>query len=413
MAHETKPKGRGWIYSGAILAALIVLFFWLRYEFRDRADVIVARANYQDIISTESTNGEVVPVDDFQAYALTPGVVSKIYVKVGQQVAKGQELVHMDDSQDRSQLASANAALIANQTTLQNMQSGGTAGERITQRANISAAQSLVTNDRNQLATQQSLMARGAASANEVEAAKQRLAQDQAHLAELQSQSSNRYESGDIRSQQAQVANARQSVAAAENALTAVDIHSPINGTVYSIPVSQYDFVQTGEALMNVANLNNLKVNAYFDEPEVGSLKVGQKVTIVWDAKPDRVWHGTIEQAPTTIIAYGTRHVGKCVISVDDNAGDLLPNTNVTVTVTTSEVFHVLSIPREALHTLGNENYVFTIVKGHLHKITVGVGALNLTRVQITSGLQDGEIVVLGAASDEELTDGLEVKAQQ
>src|SRR5205085_1296678 len=82
-----------------------------------------------------------------------------------------------------------------------------------------------------------------------------------------------------------------------------------------------------------VADLNRIQVRAYFDEPEIGRLAVGQSVKIVWDAKPNQTWHGHISRAPSTVITYGTRNVGECIITVDDARGDLLPNTNVTVTV--------------------------------------------------------------------------------
>jgi len=133
----------------------------------------------------------------------------------------------------------------------------------------------------------------------------------------------------------------------------------------------------------------------------------------VWDAKPNQEWHGHIAQAPTTVITYGTRNVGECVITVDDANGDLLPNTNVTVTVTTQAKTHVLTVPHEAVHTEGDNNYVYKVVDGHLHKTLVQVGLINLTLEEITSGLNEGDSVALGATSEAELSDGLEVKAQR
>jgi HlyD family secretion protein len=189
-------------------------------------------------------------------------------------------------------------------------------------------------------------------------------------------------------------------------------VRAPFAGTVYAIPVSQYDYVNAGEALLDVADLTKLEVLAYFDEPEVGKLAIGQPVKIVWDAKPGLSWHGHILEAPTTIINYGTRNVGECLITVDDAKGDLLPNTNVTVTVTTQQHPDVLSLPREALHTEGTSNYVYKVVNDVLVKTPVGVGALNLTRVEITSGLGTGDKVALSATTEEELTDGLRVKVR-
>jgi HlyD family secretion protein len=169
--------------------------------------------------------------------------------------------------------------------------------------------------------------------------------------------------------------------------------------------------VGAGDTLIQLADLNKLEIKAYFDEPEIGQLKAGQPVTIVWPAKPGEEWHGHIIQAPTTIITYGgTRNVGECLISVDDTNGVLLPDTNVTVTVIESQRDNVLSLPREALHTEGMNDYVYRIVDDHLVKTSVQVGLANLTRFEILGGLKEGDEVALGSTSEAELSDGLHVK---
>ena len=188
------------------------------------------------------------------------------------------------------------------------------------------------------------------------------------------------------------------------------NIRSPLSGTVYSIPVSAFDFVPAGEDLLDVADLNRIQVRAYFDEPEIGKLAVGQAVKIVWDAKPNQSWHGHISRAPSTVITYGTRNVGEAIITVDDAHGDLLPNTNVTVTVTTSQRFNVLSVPREALRTEGASDYVFRVIAGKLVRTPVQVGVVNLTRVEITGGLTEKDTVALSATSNRDLSHGLAVK---
>jgi len=160
-----------------------------------------------------------------------------------------------------------------------------------------------------------------------------------------------------------------------------------------------------------VADLNLIQVRAYFDEPEIGKLVNGQKVRIVWDAKPDLAWHGHIVQVPTTVVSYGTRNVGECLIAVDDARGDLLPNTNVTVTVTLAQQKDVLSIPREALHTDGPLNFVYRVVNHKLVRTPVQLGAVvNLTRVEIASGLTEKDVVALSATNNRDLTNGLAVK---
>ena len=73
-------------------------------------------------------------------------------------------------------------------------------------------------------------------------------------------------------------------------------------------------------------------------------------VEVTWDALPGRVWKGTLETLPTTVVQHGTRTVGEvtCVIENDDLK--LLPNTNVSVAVVTARQENALTVPREAIH---------------------------------------------------------------
>jgi HlyD family secretion protein len=152
-----------------------------------------------------------------------------------------------------------------------------------------------------------------------------------------------------------------------------------------------------------------LRIRAYFDEPDIGKLAAGQPVSIKWEAKYGKIWHGHVDVAPTTVIAYGTRNVGEALITVDDADGELKPYANVTVTVTTSQLHHVLVIPHEALRTQGGSNFVFIVRDGRLVRTPVQVGMSNYTLVQITGGLSSGDTVALGATTNRDLSAGLRV----
>ena len=103
--------------------------------------------------------------------------------------------------------------------------------------------------------------------------------------------------------------------------------------------------------------------------------------------------------------------MGECLIAVDDAHGDLLPNTNVTVTVTTQSRTNALSLPREALRTEGASNFVYRIVNGQLVKTPVQVGGVvNLTRFEVAGGLNEGDRVALNATTETDLSDGLHVR---
>ncbi len=413
MAQQDSSGSRTWVWIAGAVVVAVGLVLYLRVD-HSRVTVKVATVERRDVVNTSRTNGIVTPQEDFEAYATTPGVVDEIYVDLGDKVKKGQELIRLDDSDARKALASAQANLQSSTAALENMQHGGSQDEQLTAKNDLANAQLEVKQDQQALATITRLQAQGAASASEVAAAQHKLTEAQVRVSQLQARQMGRYGTGDLAAQRAQVSEARAGVTAAQSGVASVDIRAPFAGTVYAISVAQYDYVQAAKPLLDVADLTKLEVHAYFDEPEIGKLAVGQPVTIVWDAKPNLTWHGKIVQAPTTIVQYGsTRNVGECLISVDDAHGDLLPNTNVTVTVTTQASLDALSLPREALHTDGSSNYVFKVVDGKLVKTPIQVGkVVNLTRFEIAGGLQQGDVVALGAINEAELQDGLSVKAQ-
>ena len=411
MAQTGQTQSRAWLWILLAIAFVVVVF--LLVHRKPVIQVRAARVSRQDLASTIATNGKVEPVLDFQAHAPNPGVIARLYVHLGEQVTKGEQLLRMDSADAANRVAGAQAGLEGAETALMNMEHGGTQDERLSEQADLTAAQNQVHQAQTTLATDQKLLAQGAASPNEVALAQQQLSTAQTRVAQIEKRMHDRFGTTDFANQRAQVAQARANLSAAQNGFANVDVHAPFAGTVYSLPVAQYDFVQPGQPLINVADLTKLQIRAYFDEPEIGHLAAGQPVTIKWDAKPNLIWHGHVEQAPTTVITYGTRNVGECLITVDDARGDLLPNTNVTVTVTTEQRNNVLSVPREALHTEGSVNFVYKIVHNRLVRTPVEIAPnaiVNLTRAEITSGVSEGDLIALGATSEVDLTDGMQVK---
>jgi HlyD family secretion protein len=392
------------------LAVIVIAALAAHFLSHDQVEIRAAAVNHQNLQSTESTNGKVEPIEEFPAYAPAPGVVARIYVEVGQKVKAGQLLLKMDDSVAAARLAAAKSSLQNAKSGLQDLNQGGTQEERNILATDMTHAQLQQQQAANDLTALKQLQQKGAASPSEISSAEARLQNANSLVKSLQIRSTERYGATDRSRSEAQLADARAAVAAAQSGYADDNIRSKVAGTVYSIPVSQYDYVPLGENLLDVADLNRIQVRAYFDEPTIGVLAVGQAVKISWDARPNQAWHGHISRAPTTIITYGTRNVGECIITVDDARGDLLPNTNVTVTVTTSQRFNVLSIPREALHTDGGD-YVYRVVNGKLVRTAVQVGpGTNLTRAEITSGLTDKDTVATGSLSNRELSNGLAVK---
>jgi HlyD family secretion protein len=183
---------------------------------------------------------------------------------------------------------------------------------------------------------------------------------------------------------------------------------------VYSLNTKATEYAEQGKMLLQMADLSREQVQAYFDEPNIGVLKVGLPILIKWEAKPGMVWHGHIERVPVTVVTYGTRNVGEVLVHLDDNAdGQLLPDTNVTVTVTTSSQSNALSIPREALRSENGKTFVYKVAGDELKKTYVVTGAINLSQVAILSGLNDGDWIATGTTTGQPLQEDIPIKRIQ
>lgn len=397
---------------GLAIVVVSLAVFAIRSFTQPKAAVRPAEVTYQDLLKTSSTNGKVQPVDDFKLTAQAAGQVQEVYVKLGQHVNSGQMLLKMDDRYAISALEHANSMLKTSEQAASAIEQGGTQEERNSAGLDLSKAQLQRQQDAAALDSLKKLEQSGAASASEVAAAQHRVEIDDTTIHATQQRMTNRYGQADRAKVQADLVDARAAVAAAQGGLARADIRSPITGSVYYLPISRFDMVNAGDDLISVADLTKLRVTAYFDEPEVGALANGQPVTITWDARPEKVWHGHVSQAPTTIISYGTRNVGECFVTVDDADGTLQPNANVLIKVTTAQHKHVLAVPRDTLHIEGSQPYVFRIVNDVLVQTPVQIsgGIVNYNWAEITSGLSEGDVVARNASNNRELRNGLKVK---
>lgn len=409
MANAKRVRRRTvWVWVAAAIA-LVVIFYGVRAATRTRIPIRVATVERSELKSTIATNGKVEPQVNFEAHAPYSGLIKKRYVHDGEHVTEGELLISMDDTDAQTRLASAIAALRTAQVAYGAMLKGGTQEERISLNSDILRTQTERQQAQHDVDALKKLQLTGAASANEVAAAEQRLQSANASLETLQLRKTGRYDSGDISRAKATFDEAQANYAAAQSVLNQANVRSPFAGTVYSIPVSKSEYVQQGAELLQMADLTKMQVRGYFDEPEIGKLRLGQAITIEWDARPGKVWHGHVVRVPSTIITYGTRNVGEVLITIDDADESLLPNTNVRVTVEIANEGSALNIPREALHTDRGKAYVYRIVNEKLRRTGVTTGNLNLTQVEIVTGLKEGDQVALGSTNAQPLVDGAPV----
>lgn len=407
---SSKPRIlRPW--QTAVLVFLVLIAAGFVYSnTRTHAEVRVTHPEYADVESTVSTTGAVVPVNDFPARANFTGLVERIYVHLGEKVRPGQPLLQMKDQYAIPRLEKARADLDEAELNEQNVLHNGSQEDRMASEVDLEKATMEQQQAAASVATLQRLEKRGDVSPAEVEAAQDRLAIANASLKALQQKLHHRYSPEDIASWKARVAADKASVAAEQISYGNANITSPIAGTVYILPVQPWDFVPAGTDLLHVADLSKVHIRADFEEPDIDKLHLGAPVEITWDGMPGHVWHGHIEQKPLAVDVAGDRRVGRSLIRIDDDNGQLPVNTEVAVSVIVQRHAHVLTIPREALYTDEGEHYVYRVNGEKLKKTPVRTGLAGPMRIEIISGLTPADTVVSHAIDDHGLRDGLKVE---
>ena len=412
MAEERKQSTRLRLWLWRSLAVVLILVFLMtRYLLRDQLTVRVAPVGHEVLQTTISTNGIVEPVADYPFYSPLATTVRQVDVRSGDVVPAGKLMIVLDDVDARAREATAESGVKSAQSALDAATHNGTQEQRQMAAAEVARARLERYQAQHDLDALMKLNSSGAASASEVNAARQRMQSADAGLQAAEQNANSRYSSTDVARAQAALADAEAGLKAAQYVVEKTAIRAPIKGTVYSVDAARGEFAEQGKLLLQMADLSRERVRAYFDEPDIGHLEAGQKIVIKWDAKQGREWHGHIERPPSTIVTYGTRHVGEVMVAIDDSDGTLLPETNVNVTVTTSSEPNVLSIAREALFSQNGQPYVFRVVGNNLVRTQVVTGIVNLTRAAVVSGLNDGDLVATSSTTGQPLQEGVPVKA--
>jgi HlyD family secretion protein len=400
------------LFLGVGLAVILLASF---NSIRDEViPVRAASVQRQSMRSVISTNGKIEPSQNFEAHAPVNTTVRHLFVQEGQHVKKGQMLLQLDDSDARSQAAHAQAQLKGAQANVQAMEHGGSQEEVLTLQTQIAKARTERDAAQRSLDAFKRLQQKGAASVGEVKEAENTMQRAQADLDLVERKQKDRYSKPEVEHVEAQRLDAQAAYAAAQDTLQKSNIVAPFDGVVYLLPVKQGAYVRAGDLLLQLADLSKVLVRTYVDEPDIGRLTPAQRTEVTWDAMPGRIWNGVVEMLPSTVKLHGTRNVGETAVILDNHDFRLLPNTNVSVTIIIAQHDAVLTIPREALRQDDSKPYVYQIVNDKLHRRAVTVAASNLTRIEVSDGLSDKDMVALSSMSTlKPLRDGSPVKVVQ
>jgi HlyD family secretion protein len=409
---DTKLRNRVFVF---LLLAGIVAFLLVRISGRQPVAKISATTPVRrNIVASISSNGKVEPIAPAAVRAQLDTFVTRVHLLAGQNVRKGQLLLELNVKDATSQLAAAKARLLRAQDDLRVARAGGRTDEAA--RINEDLAKAQAERDRLQRNHESltRLLAQGAATKDELTANDLSLEKMQAEVNKLAAAKKefDRQANLDESRSSLSVQQAQSDVAALEDKVQQGRIRASIDGTLYAMPVREGDFVKVGDLLAEMADLHQVRVRAFIDEPEMGALEPDEPVKITWDALPNRAWEGKTEIIPKQVVARGLRNVGELLCSVRNDKLELLPNTNVNVRINLKERLNVLSVTRGAVETENSQRYVFvvrdSVGQSRLEKRLIQVGIADATNYEIVSGLREGEVVAI--PGDVELRDGMGVK---
>ncbi|ELV8802298.1 HlyD family secretion protein [Vibrio vulnificus] len=220
------------------------------------------------------------------------GQVVTVEAKDFQAVNKGDLLLKIDA---RPYLLAVKQAKAAYQLAVQQHD---VADKQVTEAvAGLDAARSNLTEAQLEYKRIDSLVARKLASAQDLDTAKNKLANAQASLeqarASVEKAIANRGEEG---AEAAVVQQAAAQLAQAELNLSYTDITSPVDGIAGEINTHVGSVVSVGQTLFPVIIKDSYWVRANFKETDLTHIKAGMEAEVVIDMYPDRVWKATVEE---------------------------------------------------------------------------------------------------------------------
>ncbi|MDH6254042.1 membrane fusion protein (multidrug efflux system) [Chryseobacterium sp. H1D6B] len=208
----------------------------------------------------------------------------------------------------------------------------------------------------------------------------------------------NAFKTGGVTKQQVdnsrlQLKNAQAAVRAQGVRVNDASIRAGISGTINKKMVEPGTVVSIGTSMFEIVNINSLKLSVLVDESQIGRIQLGQEVPINVNVLPEDSFSGRI-----TFIAPKSDASLNFPVEIEvQNKGNLKAGMYATALFKTNhgaETQNMLTVPAEAFVNGVSSGQVFVVQNGTAKLIKVTIGKIYGDKVQILSGLNDGEQVI-------------------
>jgi RND family efflux transporter MFP subunit len=298
--------------------------------------------------SGPSVSGALAPEREASVRAQVGGSVLQTFADQGQAVRGGQ--------------------------TLARIEGGGLQDAFLSARAGVTSANNNADIARRELARAEKLLAAGAIAERDIEQARRNAIAANAALAD-----------------------ARARLAMAQKQVSNTVVTSPINGIVSERAVSAGDVVQPGTALFTVVDPRSMRLEGSVPADQLNQVRLGAPVSFTVNGYPGRTFTGRVTRVnPTADPA--TRQV-RIVISIPNAEGRLVGGLFATGRVA-SESRSGMVVPVTAVDSRSSTPAVLRVKSGKVERVAVQLGLRDegSERIEIQSGVQVGDTLLLGAA---------------
>jgi membrane fusion protein, copper/silver efflux system len=173
-------------------------------------------------------------------------------------------------------------------------------------------------------------------------------------------------------------------------------LRSTVHGVVVEKMVLGGQRIMAGESVYRIADLSTVWVEAEVFERELGQVRVGQQLSVEIEAYPGERWNGAVSY--TYPLVDPTTRTARIRVAVPNAGLRLKPGMYATVRLPISQRARTLSVPRSAVLATGKRTLVFVRqLDGMLAPREVVTGVANDDRMEIISGLVEGDVVVSSA----------------
>ena len=423
------------ILAAVAVVVLVIVFIWRQQA--GYTKVLTAKVARQELATVVSGTGQIKPRTYANLSATAMGRVTRLYVKEGDLVKKGQIVATIENVQQKASVAGQQAAIAAAKTDIASY----VAAEK-TAEANVEKAKADLEQKRLDWEREQPLYKAGIVAKSDYDVKKAAYDTDVASL--NQSVAALNQAKAQTDSYRAHLQTNIATLSANQNLLDQTIMVAPFDAIVTNQPVREGESVvpgiqnTAGSTLMTLADMSVITAEVKVDETDIVNIRVGQPVEVSVDALPGKVFKGHVTLAgdqallrstgvATLQSTTGTEEAKdfKVVVTLDDVSNDLRPGLSTTAKITTAHKQNVLTLPIQALTMYTPEAdaakngvqaastsssastakkepqqgvYVIESKSGKLRArfVPVTTGITGATDIEVLSGLTEGQEIAIG-----------------